>query len=66
MNGKELYQYIVDEVPDMADKIIFTTGDVMAGSLQPFIEKTKRPFLLKPFSPSDLRKIIKETLEQQQ
>jgi hypothetical protein len=38
----------------------------MAGSLQPFIEKTKRPFLPKPFSPSDLRKIIKETLEQQQ
>ena len=65
MNGKELYQYIVDKVPDMADRIVFTTGDIMAGNLQPFIEKTKRPFLPKPFTPKDLRKIVKETLEQQ-
>ena len=65
MNGKELYRYIVDKVPDMAERIVFTTGDIMAGNLQPFIEKTKRPFLPKPFTPKDLRKIVKETLEQQ-
>ncbi len=63
MNGKELYQFIVDDVPVMADRIIFTTGDVMGGSLQPFIERAKRPFLPKPFTPGDLRKIVKETLE---
>ncbi|MFH1663070.1 MAG: response regulator [Chloroflexota bacterium] len=66
MNGKELYQHIIEKVPNMADRIVFTTGDVMAGNLQPFIEKTKRPFLPKPFTPSELRKIVKETLEQQQ
>ena len=65
MNGKELYNYILKEVPDMTDKVIFTTGDIMADNLQRFIEKTGSPFLPKPFTPSDLRKIVKETLEQQ-
>jgi len=65
MNGRELYKYIVENVPLMADRIVFTTGDIMAGNLQPFIDRVKRPFLPKPYTPSDLRKIVKETLEEQ-
>ncbi len=64
MNGKELYNYIVENVPIMDERIIFTTGDVMGSSIKPFIEKVKRPFLPKPFTPSDLRQIVKETMEQ--
>lgn len=64
MNGKELYQYIVDNIPKMASRIIFTTGDIMAGDTQAFLERTGRPFMPKPFTPSELRHIVGETLRQ--
>ncbi len=63
MNGRELYQYIVDNIPKLAGRLVFTTGDVMAGGLQDFIKQVDRPFLLKPFTPGELRNIVKETLE---
>ena len=65
MNGVELYGYITENVPSMAKKVVFTTGDVMAGSFKAFIEEAERPFLPKPFTPSDLRKIVKEALREQ-
>ncbi len=51
MNGKELYQHIIDRFPKMANRVIFSTGDVMAGGTQYFLEQAGRPFLLKPFTP---------------
>ncbi len=63
MNGKELYQYIVDNIPKMANRIIFTTGDVMARDTQAFLERTGRPFMPKPFTPGELRYIVGETLK---
>lgn len=63
MNGRELYQYIVDNIPKLAGRLVFTTGDVMARGLQDFINQVDRPFLPKPFTPSELRNIVKETLE---
>jgi DNA-binding response OmpR family regulator len=62
MNGKELYQYIVDNMPKMASGVIFTTGDMMARDTQVFIEQTGRPFIPKPFTPGELRNIVRETL----
>ena len=62
MNGKELYQYIVDRVPKMTNRVIFTTGDVMARNIHTFLEQTGRPFMPKPFTPGELRNIVRETL----
>ena len=64
MNGKELYQYIVDNIPRMASRVILTTGDVMARDTQAFLKQAGRPFLLKPFTPGELRDIVRETLRQ--
>ena len=63
MSGKELYQYIKDRYPRLVDRIVFTTGDVISGDIQYFLEQTGRPSLLKPFTPDELRAIAKETLE---
>jgi len=64
MNGKELYQSIIDNVPEMTDRVIFTTGDVMPGDTETFIRKSGRPFLPKPYTPEELGKIVNETLSQ--
>jgi len=63
MNGRELYQYVTDEYPDFKGKIIFTTGDVLDEKLASMLNGAGRPYLPKPFTPDELRSIVKETLE---
>ena len=62
MSGKELYRWLKEKHPQMAESVIFTTGDVMGEETKSFLEQTTRPFLPKPFTPEELRVIIKETL----
>ena len=63
MNGKELYQYMLNKNPKMADRVIFTTGDLVNSYTQRFLEIAGRPYLAKPFTPDELRAIVKEALE---
>jgi CheY-like chemotaxis protein len=63
MNGRQLYQYIQEKHPKLIDRVIFTTGDVVGGDTQSFLEQTSRPFLLKPFAPDELKTVVRETLE---
>ena len=63
MDGKELYQWLKERHPKLADGVIFTTGDVMgSGDTQIFLEQTARPILLKPFTPAQLKSIVKGVL----
>ena len=64
MNGKQLYQFIIGEYPKLANRVIFTTGDVGDGYTQRFLELSHRPYLPKPFTPDELRTMISETLSQ--
>ena len=64
MNGKQLYQVIIRKHPKLAGGVIFTTGDVLDGYTQRFLELVGRPFLSKPFTPDELMTIIRETLSQ--
>ena len=64
MNGKELYQWLKEKHPELANRVIFTTGDVMGGDTQSFLEEAARPFLPKPFIPGELRAIIQEALKE--
>jgi len=63
MNGRELYQYILDKYPKFIGKVIFTTGDVLDEKLASMLEGAERPYLPKPFTPDELRSIVKEALE---
>ena len=64
MNGKQLYQLLVQKYPKLAKRVIFTTGDVADGYTQRFLELAGRPFLTKPFTPDELKTIVRETLKQ--
>jgi len=58
MNGIELYRQLEIKCPEVAKKFIFTTGDMLSGTVKTFLESTGRPFLTKPFTPEDLRAIV--------
>ena len=64
MNGRELYQWLKEKYPQLAGGVMFTSGDVMAGDIQSFLEQAARPFLPKPFTPDDLKAIVKEALKE--
>ena len=64
MNGKELYQWLKEKHPQQASWVIFTTGDVMGGDTQSFLEQAGRPFLPKPFTPAQLKATMREALKE--
>ena len=63
MNGKELYQWLKEKHPRLINGVIFTTGDVMGGDTPNFLEQAARSFLPKPFTPDDLKAIVRNTLK---
>jgi len=64
MNGRELYQWLQEKHPQLASRVIFTTGSVIAGNTQSFLQQAARPSLPKPFTPGELKAIARETLRQ--
>jgi len=66
MDGKQLYRYIEKRYPKLAGRVVFTTGDVINDDTQSFLERTGRPFLLKPFSPDELKTLVRENLRRLQ
>jgi len=64
MNGKQLYEYIRERHPRLTNRAVFTTGDVMSSEIQQFLEQSGRPSLLKPFTPEELKAIVREALSQ--
>jgi DNA-binding response OmpR family regulator len=62
MNGPELYQWMRETHSQLANKVIFATGDTMGGDTEGFLERAGRPFLPKPFTPGELRAVVRETL----
>ncbi len=64
MDGKELYQCITEKHPNLINGVILTTGDVVDEYTQRFLGLAGRPFLPKPFTPHELKVIVRETLKQ--
>jgi DNA-binding response OmpR family regulator len=64
MNGQELFQYIKENNVELAGRVVFTTGDLIGGDTQTFLKETGRLFLPKPFTPGELRTVVREALRQ--
>jgi len=62
MNGIELYQNLTYENPEATKKFIFTTGDIMSVNTKKFLEENGRPYLPKPFTPEELRAIVRKAI----
>lgn len=60
MDGMEFYQYLREEHPELADRVIFTTGDVLSSDIKAFLAEVNNLFLPKPFTPDDLRAVVRE------
>ncbi len=63
LEGRKLYNELVDSYPAMANRVIFVTGYVDDEEISRFLEETGRPFLGKPAPAADLVKIVRETAD---
>ena len=64
MNGKQLYEVIIEKHQKLIGGVIFTTGDTADEDIKQFLELAGRPVLPKPFMPDELKVIVRETLSQ--
>ena len=62
MNGKQLFQWITEEHPELANRVILTTGELFGSASEEFIEQSGRPFLPKPFTPDVLTATVREAM----
>lgn len=58
LDGGGLYKIIRDEFPDLLERTAFVTGDTMGFASQSLLQESKRPYLEKPVSPSELRELV--------
>ena len=65
MNGMELYECLNEEHPELASRVLFTTGDVLNSSIAAFLRQAHRPCLGKPFTPEELRMAVRKVLKQE-
>ena len=60
MSGQELYEWLQEKHPQIAERVIFTTGDMMRGDTQTFLQKTGQPYV---FSFGKEGRLIKSLLQ---
>ena len=49
VSGQQIFERWSKERPDLAQRVVFLTGDIVSADLQGFLNGTGRPFLPKPF-----------------
>jgi two-component system NtrC family sensor kinase len=59
--GPELYEKTKQELPHLAERFIFITGNVVDMDTRLFLEKSGLGWLSKPFMPSDIEGIVAQT-----
>ncbi len=63
MDGIEFYNRILHEHPELARRVIFTTGDTISPDTRAFVEATTAPFLAKPFHLRTVREVVRAVVE---
>jgi CheY-like chemotaxis protein len=60
MWGTELYQRLKESKPELANRMVFATSEKLTGDLAQFFKDSGRPYLRKPFSNDDVRRLAAE------
>ncbi len=58
VDGRGLYEYLLESKPHMIERTGFITGDTMGRSSQTLLQESQRPYLEKPVSPRELRQLV--------
>lgn len=62
-SGFELFVWLQQEYPALSKRVIFMTGSILSNETRIILEKCKQPYILKPFRPDELKRIVTDFLE---
>ncbi|MEP0943838.1 MAG: PAS-domain containing protein [Rhizobiaceae bacterium] len=62
VDGRILFDRICADFNDLVPRIAFITGDTMGTTSQKLLQSSQRPYLEKPVSPNELRKLVYDLL----
>jgi PAS domain S-box-containing protein len=62
MSGVELYKQFQKIAPSLTKRVVFITGDVMGKRTIAFLDKTKTPYIMKPFDARELKTQVNRIL----
>jgi DNA-binding NtrC family response regulator len=62
LSGPDLYQIVMRHYPDLCQRMIFLTGDLLSPASQVFLEQHGLSCLFKPFHAAELRRAIHQVL----
>ena len=62
LSGDRLHKFVKIKDPDLAERIIFITGDVANPETRKFLQNTSNPYLEKPFLLGALQETIQKSL----
>ncbi|HVM33637.1 MAG TPA: response regulator [bacterium] len=63
VSGMELYRYVAEKTPRLAERMIFITGGAFTESSKEFLKKVDNPRLEKPFEAQELLRSIHDLME---
>jgi two-component system NtrC family sensor kinase len=63
MGGRELFEWIRENRPNLSNRIIFITGDTVSPDTRSFFEKNRSRYLAKPFRIEEVKEAIQTALE---
>ncbi len=62
MDGPALFAQLQGGAPELAERIVFLTGDLLGGHAEAFLESSGRPFLEKPATSEQLRRLVRSVI----
>ncbi len=63
MSGKELFNWIKEQHPRLANRIVFVTGDTVSNETRSFFKENNCRFLAKPFKIEEVKEVVQQVLE---
>lgn len=61
ISGMDFYRYLKNKNPDLADRVIFTTGDMLSTDVKEFLDNFKGKYISKPFVLDELKEMVSKT-----
>jgi signal transduction histidine kinase/CheY-like chemotaxis protein len=62
MDGQEFFAELQDNYPGLAERVLFLTGDTLSPGARKFLEKSRRPYMSKPFTFNELKDHVEQMM----
>jgi CheY-like chemotaxis protein len=63
MSGRDLFNWIKENRPHLASRVIFVTGDTVSLETRSFFEDNNNRYLAKPFKIEEVKEVIQQAIE---